>query len=163
MLSLDRNIEIGRVVADLITNDGVKARFDEAAEEAKAILLADASKLAASVVLPLELFGSSLPSELRSCRLSVMRGGTAYHIERHPNATQYVLSIDGKGSIRVKSADEWVVSSLSSDPTASLLERWHTVAANTWHQPTPSENDWTVVAFHTAPAGELEDDYGYRE
>jgi hypothetical protein len=163
MLSLDRNIQIGRAVADLISTEVVRARFVEAAREANAILSAEASKLAASVVLPLELFGPSLPSELKSCRLSVMRGGTAYHIERHPNATQYVLSIDGKGSISVKSADEWVVSSLSSDPNASLLERWHTVPANTWHQPTPSDNDWTVVAFHTALAGELKDDYGYNE
>lgn len=163
MLSLERNIQIGRAVADLVRTDVVRARFVEAAQEAKSILSADASKLAASVALPLELFGSSLPSELKSCRLSVMRGGTAYHIERHPNATQYVLSIDGEGSIRVKSADEWIVSSLSSDPADSLLERWHTVPANTWHQPTPSDNDWTVVAFHTAPAGELRDDYGYDE
>jgi hypothetical protein len=163
MLDLDRNIQIGPAVADLIRADVVKARFIEAAQDAKAILTADASKLAASVVLPLELFGSSLPSELKSCRLSVMRGGTAYHIERHPNATQYVLSIDGKGSIRVKSGDEWVVSSLSSASAASLMERWHTVPANTWHQPTPSDHDWTVVAFHSAPANELKDDYDYNE
>jgi hypothetical protein len=163
MLSLDRNIQIGRAVADLVRTDLVKARLVEVAQEAKAILSADTSKLAASVGLPLELFGSSLPSELKSCRLSVMRGGTTYHIERHPNATQYVLSIDGEGSIRVKSADKWAVSRLSSDPAASILERWHTVPANTWHQPIPSDNDWTVVAFHTAAAGEFKDEYGYNE
>jgi hypothetical protein len=163
MLSIDRNIQIGRAVADLARMDVVKKRFIDAEQEAKAILLADASRLAASIVLPLELFGASLPSELKSCRLSVMRGGTAYHIERHPNATQYVLSIDGEGSIRVKSADEWVVSTLSSDPSAALLERWHTVPADTWHHPIPADRDWTVLAFHTAPAGELKDEYGYKE
>lgn len=163
MLSLDRNIQIGRAVADLARTNVVKAGFAAAAQEAKAILSSDPSRLAASVVLPLELFGTSLPSELKSCRLSVLRGGTAYHIERHPNATQYVLSIDGKGSIRVKSADEWVVSRLSSEPAASIRERWHTVPPNIWHQPTPSEEDWTVLAFHTVSAGELRDDYSYQE
>jgi hypothetical protein len=158
MLSHDRNIEIGRAVSDLIRTDIVKTRFAEAAGEAKEILSADPSKLAASVVLPLELFGPSLPFELKSCRLSVMRGGTQYHIEKHPNATQYVLSINGNGAIRVKFSDEWLVSQLSSDPSVMLQERWHTVPANIWHQPIPSDNDWTVVAFHTAPAGELKDE-----
>ncbi len=163
MMSRDRNIEIGRAVTDLVRDDAVKLRFVEVAEEAKAILAADPSKLAASIVLPQELFGSHLPSELKSCRLSVMRGGTAYHVERHPNATQYVLSVAGKGTIRVKSDDGWVVSSLSSGPSIPLLERWHMVPTNTWHQPTPGENHWTVVAFHTAPAEELKDEYGYNE
>jgi hypothetical protein len=162
-MSHDRKTEIGRAVTDLVMRDEVKVRFVEAAQQAKAILLADASKLAASVVLPLGLFGPSLPAELKSCRLSVMRGGTAYHIERHPNAIQYVLSIEGQGAIRVKLGDDWTVSSLSSGPDVSLLDRWHTVPANTWHQPTPGKEDWTVVAFHTARADELKDDYGYSE
>jgi hypothetical protein len=163
MMSRGRNIEMGRAVADLIRADAVRSRFAEAAEEMKAILVADPSKLAASIVLPRELFGLYLPSELQSCRLSVMRGGAACHVERHPNATQYLLSVEGIGTIRVKSDDGWVVCRLSSGPSVPLLERWHMVPTNTWHQPTPGENDWTVVAFHTAPAGELKDEYGDHE
>ncbi len=163
MISTDRNIQIGRVVTDLIRPDTVKLHLAEASEKAKAILAANPSQRAASVVLPLELFGRYLPYELKSCRLSVMRGGTAYLIERHPNAEQYVLSIEGKGSIRVQSNNDWVVSNLVSGPGVGLFDRWHKVPMNTWHQPAPGEEDWTVVAFHTAPANELKDEYFHDE
>jgi hypothetical protein len=163
MLSHDRNIQIGRAVTDLIRSEVVSSHIVKVTQEANVILLTEPLKLAASIAIPLELFGSHLPSELKSCRLSVLRGGTEYHIEKHPNAIQYVLSVEGKGTIRVKTDDSWKVSNLSSGPSVGLLERWHIVPADTWHQPIPGENDWTVIAFHTTSAAELKDEYGYSE
>jgi hypothetical protein len=52
MMSRDRNIEIGRAVTDLVRMEGVKTLFVEAAKEAKAILLADASKLSSRRLAP---------------------------------------------------------------------------------------------------------------
>ena len=163
MLTPDRNFEIGRIVLSLTGTPGIQDRFTFAIAEAKDVLSREPAKLAASVTLPLELFGSNIPSELKSCRLSVMRAATAYHIERHPNATQYVLSLENSGTIRVKSESGWTISQLSSESAAPIGIRWHTVPENTWHQPTPGEKDWSVVAFHTVSASELKDDYGYKE
>lgn len=158
---MDRDLEIGRIVLSLVDSRTIQSRLSKALAAAQSALATDFSKPAASVALSLDVFGSQLPVELRSCRLSVLRAGTVHQIESHPNASQYVLSLDGEGTIRVKSDDEWVASALSSDPEDSLFGRWHTVPANTWHQPTPGDHDWTVVAFHTVPANELRDEYGY--
>jgi hypothetical protein len=161
MTTQERDIEIGHLILKLVNAAPVQKSFATATLQAKAALTADPSKLAASIALPLELFGPDLPVALQSCRLSVMRAKTAYHIEKHPNATQYVLSLEHGGTIRVKTSAGWVTSNLSSLPSDPLSARWHTVPADTWHQPCPGENDWTVVAFHTAPANELKDEYDH--
>ena len=163
MLAANCHLEIGRIVSGLIEAPTVHDRFTSAIAEAKAILSRDPTKLAASVTLPLDLFGADLPESLQSCRLSVMRAGTAYHIERHPNAIQYVLSLENDGEIRVRTGRSWIASHLVSGSTSPIETKWHTVPANTWHQPTPGAKDWAVVAFHTVPPTELQDDYNYTE
>ena len=113
--------------------------------------------------LDLEIFGDALPRELRSCRLSVMRAGSAYHVERHPNATQYVYSVDNSGSISIFDGKIWSTSELTSNSSDPIASRWHSVPANTWHQPVPGKEHWTVLGFHSVPSKELIDDYNFNE
>jgi hypothetical protein len=161
MISHDRHTEIGKIVARVLTTAAALECISAAEERASAILRSDSSKLAGTVLLALDGLSMELPSELKSCRLSVMRGGAAYHVERHPNATQYVYSLRNCGTISVFDGTTWTTSELNDDLAAPLARRWHAVPENTWHQPIPGEKDWTVLGFHTILSSVLIDDYGF--
>lgn len=103
----------------------------------------------------LESIEDLLPKEIGSCRVSAMRKGTQCRRERHPNADQYVVSLQGRGEIWVLETDSWRKDIVTSH---SLEARLHYVPAGTWHQPTASQGgDWVVAAFHTAI--DVEDNY----
>jgi hypothetical protein len=161
MLSADRNTEVGESVAHLISDAKVAVALAEATERAMAILDSDPQKLAGTIPLDIGIFGNSLPQELRSCRLSVMRAGAAYHVERHPNAVQYVYSLNNSGSISIFDGNNWRTTELTSNAADPLVSRWHIVPPNAWHQPVPGVNHWTVLGFHSVPSTELIDDYSF--
>jgi hypothetical protein len=155
----DRSSEIGENVSRLVKIEVVSRVIAKAREQAAEILNNDLSKPAGTVPISLDAFGAELPGELRSCRISIMRGGTAYHIERHTNACQYVYSLENSGAISVFDGSRWETTLLVSDTGAPLSARWHTVPMNTWHQPVPGERDWVVLGFHTVSSEDLIDDY----
>ena len=125
----------------------VKARLNDLQKEVQDEFSLNPDAFVAVRFVPISLFGDQLPQEVKSCRLSVMRAGTAYKRERHPNADQYVRSLDGSGEIRVLEGENWRIDRLG--PSEELM--WHCVPAGTWHQPVPSEQShWYVLAFHTA-------------
>jgi len=157
----DRAYEIGIIVEHLVVAPSMFSILCKAKEQAVAILKEDSFKRAGTVQIPLESFGPKMPPELQSCRLSVMRSGTPYYVERHPNAIQYVYSLEHSGSIGVYDGASWRVDELRSDPSLPLESRWHSVPANTWHQPVPRKEHWTVLGFHSVPVAELIDDYEF--
>ena len=161
MLSIDRNEALGRAVEKMVQEPTVSARIAQAIEEARKILLSDPERLAGTVPIDLSMLSLDVSREVRSCRLSVMRGGSACKVERHPNGTQFVYSLEESGTISIFDGATWTTTNLVSDASAPLAARWHVVPANTWHQPVPAAKDWAVLAFHTAPAHELIDDYDY--
>lgn len=161
MLTADRDTEVGQLVTRIISEAKVAAALAEATEGAMAILDSDPKKLAGTIPLDIGIFCDSLPQELRSCRLSVMRAGAAYHVERHPNAVQYVYSLNNSGSISIFDENNWRTTELSSNVDDPLVSRWHIVPANTWHQPVPGVKHWTVLGFHSVPSTELLDDYSF--
>ena len=161
MFAQDRSQLIGRAVVTLVSDSKVASLLAEATSKALVILESDQSKLAGTVPLQLDIFGDALPKELRACRLAVMRAGSAYHVERHPNATQYVYSLRESGSISILEDNNWKTTELTSKASDPLSARWHIVPANTWHQPVPGSKNWTVLGFHSVPSTELIDDYRF--
>lgn len=161
MRTNDETRELGRQVQRLLGEAHLAKTIREATNQAQQMLALDAASPGAAVPILLEAFGKRLPRELRACRLSVMRGGTAYHVERHPNAAQYVYSLANDGTISVWNGNLWQASELTSDPDAPLTARWHAIPADTWHQPTPGRRDWVVLGFHTVTADRLVDDYEF--
>jgi len=108
--------------------------------------------------IPLEWFGSAIPSVIRSAWVFILRAGVNTGAERHPNSHQRMMSFAGTGSmdIRDSTPSDWRRQVLVSD-TAELLERrWISIPPNVWHQPeTPAGPNWVVVSFHTVPTEEL--------
>lgn len=105
--------------------------------------------------VPLDLYAASLPSEIRSSWVFVLRRGVTTGAERHPNSRQRMTSWSGGGDFQVHDGERWRSHILVSDPRAPLEERWISIPPETWHQGVVGEEDWLVVSFHTVAAEEL--------
>jgi len=105
--------------------------------------------------VPLDLYGASLPSEIRSSWVFVLRRGVTTGAERHPNSIQRMVSWSGSGDFQVHDGGRWRSHRLVSDPSAALEARWISIPPETWHQGVVGERDWLVVSFHTVAAQEL--------
>src|SRR5678815_3125369 len=111
---------------------------------------------------PLDVLATTLPPEIRSAWVFVLRAGANTGAERHPNSHQRMMSFQGSGDMQVQAGSSapnnegWQSNMLISDPDAPLEKRWISIPQNVWHQPVISkEADWVVVSFHTVPAEEL--------
>ena len=105
--------------------------------------------------VPLTLYGTALPSEIRSSWIFVLRRGVTTGAERHPNSVQRMVSWSGEGDFQVHDGARWKSHRLTSDPHASLERRWISIPPETWHQGVVGPRDWLVVSFHTVAAEAL--------
>jgi hypothetical protein len=53
----------------------------------------------------------------------------------------------------------WRSHRVTSEPDGGIDTRWASLPANIWHQPVAGEEDWAVIAFHTASEKDLIDEY----
>ncbi len=105
--------------------------------------------------VPLELYGATLPPDVRSSWVFVLRRGVTTGAERHPNSRQRMVSWSGGGDFQVFDGKGWRSHRLASDPRAPLERRWISIPPDTWHQGVVGEQDWLVVSFHTVEAPDL--------
>jgi hypothetical protein len=125
------------------------------AERVERILERDAGAVEAWEPVPLEVYGGSLPPEIRSSWVFVLRAGARTGAERHPNSHQRMTSWRGGGDFRVHDGKRWRSNLLVSDPAASLASKWVSIPRNVWHQGVVPAANWIVVSFHTVSAEEL--------
>jgi hypothetical protein len=106
--------------------------------------------------IPLALFGRTLPAEIRSAWVFVLRAGADTGAERHPNSHQRMMSFKGSGDMQTGEPGQWQSNVLVSHPDAPLERRWISIPPNVWHRPVvAADADWMVVSFHTVVADEL--------
>ena len=105
---------------------------------------------------PLDLLATTLPHEIRSAWVFVLRAGADTGAEKHPNSHQRMMSFEGSGDLQTGEPETWQSNVLVSDPDATLEQRWISIPPNVWHRPViDAAADWAVVSFHTVPAEEL--------
>lgn len=105
---------------------------------------------------PLEILATTLPPEIQSGWVFVLRAGADTGAERHPNSHQRMMSFEGSGDFQTGEPGNWQSNVLVSDPGAPLERRWISIPANVWHRPLINAGShWAVVSFHTVPAEEL--------
>jgi hypothetical protein len=106
--------------------------------------------------LPFDVLATTLPREIRSAWVFVLRAGADTGAERHPNSHQRMMSFEGSGDLQTGGPGKWQSNVLVSDPDAPLEGRWISIPTNVWHRPVINATaDWAVVSFHTVPAEEL--------
>jgi hypothetical protein len=104
----------------------------------------------------LEILGTTLPPQIQSAWVFVLRAGADTGAERHPNSHQRMMSFEGSGDFQTSEHGKWQSNVLVSDPDASVERRWISIPANVWHRPVVNaETDWAVVSFHTVAPEEL--------
>jgi len=105
---------------------------------------------------PLQILATTLPPEIRSGWVFVLRAGADTGAERHPNSHQRMMSFEGSGDLQTGEPGNWQSNVLVSDPDAPLEQRWISIPTNVWHRPViDAAADWVVVSFHTVAAEEL--------
>ena len=105
---------------------------------------------------PLDVLATTLPPEIRSAWVFVLRAGADTGAERHPNSHQRMMSFEGSGNLQTGEPGNWQSNVLVSDADAPLEQRWISIPTNVWHRPViDTAADWAVVSFHTVPAEEL--------
>jgi len=106
--------------------------------------------------VPLHIFATTIPPEIRSAWVFVLRARADTGAERHPNSHQRMMSFEGSGDLQTGEPENWQSNVLVSDPDAPLEQRWISIPTNVWHRPViNAETEWAVVSFHTVPAEEL--------
>lgn len=106
--------------------------------------------------LPESLFRQKLPPDVRSAWVFVLRRGTEFRPERHPNSVQRMFALDGPGAMEVWEDGAWHLRPLDVErPRCGL-----TVPQMVWHRPVVNDDHWAVVSFHTVPATELIEELG---
>ena len=104
----------------------------------------------------LELIANTLPAEIRSAWVFVLRAGANTGAEKHPNSHQRMMSFEGSGDLQTGEPGKWKSNVLVSDPNAPLERRWISIPPNVWHCPLIDvAADWAVVSFHTVRAEDL--------
>src|SRR5213082_4041840 len=105
---------------------------------------------------PLDVLATTLPPEIRSAWVFILRAGADTGAERHPNSHQRMMSFEGSGDLQTGDPGQWQSNILISDPAAPLEQRWISIPPNVWHRPVVGRDaDWAVVSFHTVEAHEL--------
>ena len=108
--------------------------------------------------IPVELFGSELPTSINLCRLFILKSNTKSKIERHTNSYQRTYTLYGEGDTKILENNIWK-SNIRKSLGSSIEDRWLSVPENTWHQPISFSDDWITITFHTTSESEIIDEY----
>jgi hypothetical protein len=104
--------------------------------------------------IPLSVFPDSVPAEIKSCWVFLIRAGIPPDKHRHPNSIQRTVAWRGSGDLQVAKGQRFTSNVLETNRDLPLNRRWVSIPANSWHRPVVT-SDWVVVSFHEVPAEEL--------
>jgi hypothetical protein len=139
-----------------LQSETVREQIRPIVERVRAELARKTEALMTWEPIPLSVFGSALPHEIRSAWVFVLRAGVDTGAERHPNSHQRMMSFEGSGDMQTGEPGRWQSNPLVGDQQLPMEQRWISIPQNTWHRPVVgADSDWTVVSFHTVPAEEL--------
>ncbi|HKX33474.1 MAG TPA: hypothetical protein VJ302_37700 [Blastocatellia bacterium] len=147
--------EILRALETALKNADVAQQVDRIVAEAERKLARNTGEAMAWEVIPLSLYGESLPDGIQSSWVFVIRARAVTGAERHPNSIQRAMSYRRSGDLQVREDGVWRSNLLVSDPDADLEQKWVSIPVNVWHQVVVGDRDWVVVSFHTVPEDQL--------
>jgi oxalate decarboxylase/phosphoglucose isomerase-like protein (cupin superfamily) len=93
----------------------------------------------------------SLPKNLRSAWIFILRRGTPSAAHYHPNSVQYTAMIEGKGRAIIDGVNK----ELKLFNTTMDTKQWIVIDENIPHKFFPGEEDMVVISFHTCLDNEL--------
>lgn len=146
-----------RRLDEMLRDEHVRSSVDPMVARVMRQLARNAQSVMAWEPVPLHVYGGTLPDDIRSSWVFVLRSETATGAERHPNSIQRMISYRGTGDLQTRKAlqSAWRSNLLNSEPTQRIERRCLSIPTNVWHQAIAGDEHWVVVSFHTAATEEL--------
>jgi hypothetical protein len=155
MTADEREEKVLEFLDRILQGKPVRAFLDAVVARVEQQLRADPAAVMAWESVPLDVYGTPLPGDIRSSWVFILRADVATGDERHPNSRQRMVSYRGAGDLQTRLGECWESHRLDSDPRLPLRRRSVSVPENVWHQAVTPAANWAVVSFHTVPDEEL--------
>jgi hypothetical protein len=149
----EREMEILQILDGMLRRAEVKSALERIVSKARIRFNETPDVFFIWEEVPLSLF-DALPEGIRSSWIFIIRAGLPAEPHRHPNSHQISMSLVGDGDLQIWKDSGWHSHPITSDPSASLENRWVSIPPNVWHQAVIT-HDWVVMAFHTADENDL--------
>ena len=94
-----------------------------------------------------------LPENIKSGWIFVLKRNHASGSHYHPNSTQHMLVVEGRGSATI--ADRTRAAAAIPSPENIRSSDWFVIPENAPHEFFIGDEDMVVISFHTCPAEEL--------
>ncbi len=101
----------------------------------------------------LDNIGVSLPAQIKSCWIFLLKRDVPSGCHYHPNSVQHMVALNGHGRSKVGSVERRMIRFAS--PGHSIEEQWYVIGERVSHEFFPEGEHMTVVSFHTCEAAEL--------
>jgi len=147
----NEEIMITSILDNALSEASVRLYIDTVVERVERNLENSPDDMLAWETIPLDIYGCSLPEEIKSNWVFILRKNTITGAERHPNSIQRMVAYRGEADFQTMPGAKWVSHLLVSGKDA----KWLTIPANVWHQGVVGDENWVVVSFHTCKATEL--------
>lgn len=93
----------------------------------------------------------SIPKNIRSAWIFILRRNTPSSAHYHPNSVQYTTMIEGKGRAIIDGVNK----ELKPFDSTSDKKAWIMIGENVPHKFFPEKDDMVVISFHTCLDNEL--------
>lgn len=103
----------------------------------------------------LDLQSITLPDNIQSCWMFVLKKDVPSGCHYHPNSIQHMVMIEGEGTSKVGAHSRQM--KLFGEPHCALADIWYVIPEGVTHEFFPKGRDMVVVSFHTCASDELEE------
>jgi len=97
----------------------------------------------------------SLPGNLKSSWIFVLKEGVPSGCHYHPNSIQHMILIEGGGKSKVGGKFKKMIS--FGSPGYRIEDIWYVIEEGVEHEFFPEGQDMVVISFHTCAANELQE------
>lgn len=143
------------ILDNVLKPKSIRKKIDTIAKRVEQKLKEETKSDLAWESVPLVTYRADLPETIRSSWVFAVRALVNTGAERHPNSHQFMVSYKNTGDLQIRIEDNWKSNHLVSTFNDPIGKRWVSVSPNVWHRAIGFEENWIVVSFHTASAGEL--------
>src|SRR5262245_39035875 len=105
--------------------------------------------------VPLGALGFTIPPEIQSCWIFVLRAGATFGAERHPNSHQRTVALTGTALFELFIDGVWSPWPAGGGAGASELGSTISIPPSVWHRIKIGPENFVSVSFHTVGADEL--------
>ncbi len=142
--------QLNDAVAELVTRPAIRSVIDTLKVE-----LQHTSEPFVWSTIDLKSVTTTLPDEIKSAWIFVLKKDVPSGCHYHPNSIQHMVMIEGAGTSKVGTVPGRM--KLFETQGGALEESWYVIPEGVPHEFFPEARDVVVVSFHTCDANELEE------